>query len=190
MPRLPRLAAATALSLALCLPAATRADEVLDTIDAARAAFETGNVQATLDELAYAQQLVREIQAAELAAFLPEAPEGWSRNIRTDMGAALAMFGGGVGAEATYATGSQSFSITLMADNAMVQALAGMLGEAGLPEGAGRLIVGGETFLDQSGELTGLIDGRILIQASGAPSEVMVPVLETIDFAAMRANGG
>ena len=62
---------------------ATRAREVNVTgsrrlLDAARAAYEAGNIQDTLEELAYAQQLVREMKTAGLVDFLPDAPDGWT----------------------------------------------------------------------------------------------------------------
>lgn len=182
-----RIAFAAALALAMA-PMAAHADEVLETLDAARAAYEGGNIQDALEELAYAQQLMREMKTAGLTDFLPAAPAGWTREINTDMGAAMAMFGGGVGAEATYASGKDKFTVMLMADNAMVQGFAGMLSGAGFMIGK-RVRIGSEKFMDQDGELTGLIDSRILIQASGAPIAVMQPILEQIDFEAMADFG-
>ncbi|NDR59521.1 hypothetical protein [Aliiruegeria sabulilitoris] len=175
-------------ALAVFAPAAASADEVLETLDAARTAYEAGKMQQVLDELAYAQQLVREMKTAGLTDLLPPAPDGWSRLINTDLSAAMAMFGGGVGAEATYSRGQDSFTILLMADNAMVQGFAGMLGAAGLLVGK-QLRIGSETFIEQEGELTGLVDNRILVQANGAPLDVMQPILEQIDFDAMAGFG-
>lgn len=177
-----------AVALALTMPSIVAADEILETLDAARAAYESGDMQQALEELAYAQQLVRELKTAGLTDLLPAAPDGWSRAINTDMGAAMAMFGGGVGAEATYKSGQDSFTILLMADNAMVQGFAGMLGTAGLLVGK-QLSIGSQKFIEQEGELTGLVDNRILVQASGAPLEVMQPILEQIDFEAMAGFG-
>ncbi|SDK96314.1 hypothetical protein [Aliiruegeria lutimaris] len=177
-----------ASALAVLAPVTASADEILETLDAARAAYEAGQMQQVLDELAYAQQLVREMKTAGLTDLLPPAPEGWDRKINTDMGTAMAMFGGGVGAEATYSRGQDSFTILLMADNAMVQGFAGMLGAAGMLVGKQQRI-GAQTFIEQEGELTGLVDNRILVQASGAPLAVMQPILEQMDFDAMAGFG-
>ncbi|PRY25506.1 hypothetical protein CLV78_102686 [Aliiruegeria haliotis] len=176
-----------ALGVSLCAHTAV-ADEFLETLDAARVAYEDGNIQDTLEELAYAQQIVRDMKTAGFTDFLPPAPDGWTREINTDMGAAMAMFGGGVGAEATYAGNGESFNVTIMADNAMVQGFAGMLSGVGQLMGK-RVRVGSEKFMNQDGELTGLVDNRILVQASGAAVEVMIPVLEQIDFEAMGGFG-
>ncbi|MDV7142484.1 hypothetical protein R3X27_07290 [Tropicimonas sp. TH_r6] len=180
--------AVTIVALLGLAPFSVGADEVLETIDAAREAYEAGNMQDTLKELVSAQQLVQERKTAELTAFLPGPPDGWSREINTDMGAAMAMFGGGVGAEAVYASGKDRFTVLLMADNAMVQGFAGMLSGAGLMLGK-RIRIGSKTFMDQDGELTGLVDNRILVQSSGASVEVMRPILEQFDFDAMAEFG-
>jgi hypothetical protein len=182
--QMPRLLLVPVLSLGF-LASTVQADEVLETIDAARAAYEKGDIQDTMEELAFAQQLVRELKTAGLAAFLPEAPDGWTREINSEMGAAMAMFGGGVGSEATYASGADRFKVTLMADNAMVQAFAGMLANAGLMGLGKRVRIGSEKFMDQDGELTGLVDNRILVQSAGAPVETMTPILEAIDYEAL-----
>lgn len=183
-----RLFLTVALCLSIALPTVARADEFLETLDAARAAYEDGNIQDTLEELAYAQQLVREMKTEGLTAFLPEAPDGWAREVNTDMGAAMAMFGGGVGAEATYEGEGQRIKLTLMADNAMVQGFAGMLSGVGMIMGK-RERIGGEKFMNQDGELTGMVDNRVLVQASGAPVDVMKPLLEQIDFDALAGFG-
>ena len=185
--RLARVPAALALSLALALPA--QADEVEETIAAALEAYRAGDLNETAEELAYAQGLLQEMRAAGLSAFLPPAPAGWTREVDTEMSAGMGMMGGGSGAEATYSDGSDSFSITLMADNPMVAGLAGSLGALGMMGGGKRLRIAGERFIDQDGQIMAIIDDRILVQANGAATEVMVPVLETMDFGALAGFG-
>jgi hypothetical protein len=85
------------------------------------------------------------------------------------MNQGLAMLGGGTGAEAVYAGDGMRFIVTLMADNPMVGAMGAMLGNPMLMATAGEIVrVGRQKFVDQDGELTGLVDNRILVQASGA----------------------
>ena len=161
-----------------------QADEVTDTLQSAIESYEAGDVAYALEELAYAQQLMMAMKADGLAAFLPEAPDGWTREINTEMNAALAMMGGGTGAEARYSNDSQSFTITLTADSPMVGMFAGMFGNAAIlaAGGAKTIRVGRERFIDQDGQLTGLIENRILVQATGAEVDVMLPLIESIDF--------
>lgn len=165
------------------------ADEVVDTLSAALQAYEDGDIDYALEELDYARQLLKEMTAQELTAYLPDAPEGWTRELgESDMNAGLAMFGGGVGAEAEYSDGTETFTLQIMADNP-VAGFAGMAANAGLM-GMKMHRVGREKFFENDDQLIGLIDNRILIQAEGAAPEVMIPVLEAIDYKALAGFGG
>ena len=168
------------------LPLSATADEVADTIRSALDAYESGDAQYAAEELAYAQQLLREMKAVGLTGFLPPAPDGWTREDDTEMTANMGFMGGGVGAKATYTNGSDRFEITLMADNPMVAAMGGMFANAAAM-GIRQVRVGRERFASQDGQLTALIGNRVLVQASGAAPEVMVPVLEGIDYAGLSA---
>lgn len=178
--------AALATGLLCALPAA--ADEVVDTLNSAISAYEGGDVQYALEELAYAQQLLLSLKTNSLQAFLPEAPEGWTRTINEEMNTGLAMMGGGVGAEATYNTGTDDFTLRLMMDNPMVAALAGMIPNAAVM-GAKIERVGREKFMNQNGELTALIGNRVLVQASGGELSTMLDFLKTMDFGALADFG-
>lgn len=173
---------------AFLTPTLAAADDVVETLNSALKAYEEGDIKYTLEELEYAKQLLQAMKTQDLTAFLPAAPDGWVREVSTEMNAGLAMFGGGAGAEATYSKGSDSFSVSIMADNPMVAALSGMMANAGLM-GAKLERVGRMKYLNQDGELSGVVDGRILIQASGAEPDVMIPVLETIDHRALEGFG-
>jgi hypothetical protein len=168
------------------VPLSAAADEIADTIRSALSAYESGDAQYAAEELAYAQQLLREVKAAGLTGFLPPAPDGWTRADDTEMTANMGFMGGGVGAKATYTNGTDTFEIMLMADNPMVAAMGGMFANAAAM-GIRQIRVGRERFADQDGQLTALIGNRVLVQASGASADVMVPVLEGIDYAGLSA---
>jgi len=179
-----------ALLAATQLAAPARADEISDTIQSALDAYNSGDIKYATEELAFAQQQLQALKADGLSAFLPEAPEGWTRTINTDMNAGLAMMGGGTGTEATYAGADQSFTLTITADNPMVGSFAAMFGNSVMMASMGKITrVGREKFVDQEGNLTGVVDGRILIQAQGAAADVMIPVLATMDFATIATFG-
>lgn len=173
-------------------------DEVTEAIDSAREAYEAGDIRYATDELNFALQLLGEMKAGSLQSFLPEPLEGWTRELDDGASASMAMMGGGVVAEARYtddptrdAEGEKTFSITLVADNPMVGAMSGMLGNVAMitASGAKMVRVGREKFLDQDGELTGLIGNRVLVQAKGNDPDVIIAHLETMDFRAL-ANFG
>lgn len=183
--RFPFLAAALLL---VPLPAA--ADDITDALTAAIAAYEAGDVPDALGEVAYATQLLNALQAEGLTAFLPEALAGWQREISTDASASLGFMGGGTAAEASYTGPGGGFTITIMADNPMVASMGALLGNAALMGSMGQLErINRENFMNSDGELSGLIGGRILIQASGRDTDAMIAHLETMDFRALEDFG-
>ncbi|TYB82195.1 hypothetical protein FVF75_05560 [Maritimibacter fusiformis] len=177
---------ATLFSLALVsMSNPALADEVTDTLTSAMDAYEEGDIDYAIEELDYAKQLLQAMKTAELTAFLPEAPAGWTREVSEEMNTGLAMLGGGMGAEAEYSDGADSFTITIMANNPMVTAMGAMVSNAAML-GMKLERVGRQKFVNDDGELTGLVDNRILIQASGADVDLMVGVLENIDYEALE----
>lgn len=173
-------------ALSLALPAA--ADEISDTLQGALDAYEAGDAAFALEELDYARQLLLALRTGALVGFLPEAPDGWTREVNTEMNAGLAMMGGGTGAEAVYRGGGETITLQLMADTPMVGALGGMIGNAAI-YGARVERIGREKFMLRNDELTGLVGNRILVKASGAAPEAMIPLVEQIDFRALTSFG-
>lgn len=177
------VAAALAISVSTA-----QADDITEALESAIQAYEDGDTQYALEELEFAKQLLQAMKTDELVQFLPDAPDGWSREVNTEMNAGLAFMGGGSGAEATYDGDGQSITITMMADNPMVAGMAGMIGNAGLM-GAQVERLGRQKFMIMEGEISGLVDNRILIQASGGDVDDMLELLETMDFRALGKFG-
>ncbi|NNK77450.1 MAG: hypothetical protein HKP40_01935 [Litoreibacter sp.] len=166
------------------------ADEVTDAISGAMTAYEEGDIAYATDELKFALQLLNEMKADTLVQFLPDALDGWSRELNTDMGAGLAMMGGGTGAAASYSNGSTEFTITLMADSPMVASMGSMLGNAAIMNAGGKMVrVGREKFFTQNDQLMALIGNRVLVQADGDDQQVMIAHLETMDFRELSRFG-
>lgn len=162
------------------------ADEVSDTLSSAMQAYEDGDIKYAIEELDYAKQLLQAMNTAQLAGFLPEPPDGWTREItESEANVGLAMLGGGSSSEAVYTKDSDRVTVTLIADSPMVTMFGGMIANAAMM-GMKLHRVGREKFVDNDGELTTLIDNRILIQAKGAAPEVMIPILEGIDIKALQ----
>ena len=171
-----------AVTLGFTVSAAS-ADEVTETLQNAIGAYEEGDIQYALEELAYAQQLLKEMKSGELEEFLPEAPAGWTRTIDPGEAAGLAVLGG-TGASAIYQSDAGSrFTLNIMVDNPMITGMAGIFSNPAVLASQGKLgRVGREKFLIQGNQLTGKIDGRIMIQAEGAVADEMIPIIEQIDF--------
>lgn len=173
-----------ALFLTPALPLA--ADEVSDALQAATDAYAAGDLGKTAASLTMATQALGTLQAGLLSALLPEAPEGWTRTLTEDFAESFGIMGGGSGAEARYENADQSvsFTISFVADNPMVGAMAGMLGNAQMMAMMGKVeMVGDQPVLNADGTLQALVNARVLFQAQGADAEVMLPLVQTIDFA-------
>ncbi|HBZ42836.1 MAG TPA: hypothetical protein DEO85_01995 [Maritimibacter sp.] len=177
------------LALALALAATPAlADDVTDTLSSALQAYEDGDIDYAMEELDYAKSLLKAMKTQALGQFLPDAPEGWTREIDTEVSGALGMMGGGTGAQAEYTNGSEKIELMIMANNPMVTAFGGMLANAAM---LGMKVerVGREKFLWDDDQLTGLIDNRILIQAEGGDKDMLLTLVGEIDFEALENFG-
>lgn len=163
------------------------ADEFTEALEAASEAYADGDIDGASEELAYASQLLQRMKADQFAQLLPEALDGWNLDVDVEATAAMGMFGGGTTATGEYSNGSERFKITMMADNPSVMSMAGMLSNPQMMASMGEIIrINRQSFVDQDGEITGIVNGRILIQASGsAAREDIVAHLETMNFRAM-----
>ena len=178
------------LAALLLLPLPAAADDITDALSAAIAAYEAGDIPDALGEVAYATQLLNALQAEGLTEFLPEPLAGWQREVSTDGAASMGFLGGGTAAEATYTGPGGRFTLTLMADNPMVASMAGILGNAALIGSMGQLErINRENFMNSNGDLSGLIGGRILIQATGSDTDAMIAHIEQMDFRALEDFG-
>lgn len=178
--------ALASLFLSLALP--LHADEVSDALQAAIDAYAAGDIGKTTTSITLATQALAGLQNGLLSALLPEPPEGWTRTLTEDYAQTFGMVGGGSGAEARYENSDQSvsFTISYVADNQMVGAMAGMLGSAQMMAMMGKVeMIGDQPVLNADGSLQALVNMRVLFQAQGADAEVMLPVVKTIDFATL-----
>ena len=66
-----------ALAVILTLATAANADEVTDQLDAARKAYDAGDLRATVDNLNFAVAAIKGLESARLLKLLPEPLAGW-----------------------------------------------------------------------------------------------------------------
>lgn len=165
------------------MASAASADEVEDTLNAALDAYTSGDLQYALDEIAYATQLINELKAQGLSGYLPAAIPPWTMVINDEPNASLGFLGGGVAVEAEYTNGSDSFTISMMADNQMVASMSGILGNSNLMASMGAIErINRQSFLNQDGDLSTLVGNRVLIQANGDPLQAIIDHLATVDY--------
>lgn len=149
-----------------------RADEFTDQLDTARQYYEQGDYVAASEELRFALQSLQARVAERFVGTFPEPPAGWRAGEVEIQGGATFM-GGGVALERTYANDAGArVKATLIANNAMVQSMAGMIELMATQPGARRVRLGRDNAVvsfdagARSGKGT-LVVGRALIQLDG-----------------------
>lgn len=179
-----------ALATTLSLPIAAQADEITDTLQAAIDAYSEGDVVFALEELDFARQKLMALRAEAFQEFLPDAPDGWTREVETEMQAGLAMMGGGMGASAEYRApdGSQYYSITMMADNAMVASMGAMVANAAAM-GMKVERVGRQRVALNDDQAMALVGNRILVTIDGSDEALLLEAMGRIDFDALSNFG-
>lgn len=162
------------------------ADEFEEAVEGALDAYRKGEVSTARDDLTYAIGLLNQLKAEELAGFLPEPLEGWTRELEEAASTGMAMFGGGTGASASYSRGDEEFTLTLMADSPMISGMAAMFSGMASMAGSQSLRIQRQQFAISDGEISGVIDGRILVQAEGTASTAdMQAHIEAMDLSAL-----
>jgi hypothetical protein len=176
------LAAAVFASFHLVSPAS--ADSVSDALQAATDAYAAGDLKAATASVATASAGLAVLQSEKLVAFLPEAPDGWTREASPDFAAGMAIMGGGSGTEMRYTNADgNSFTITIMADNPMVSGMLGIFASDVMMASMGKVIeVEGAKLIDQDGTILSVVGQSIMVQASGLDTPTMLPIVSAVDF--------
>ncbi|MFV0244602.1 MAG: hypothetical protein ACK5IB_06205 [Qingshengfaniella sp.] len=181
----------TALALAALLvlsPALAPADEISDTLAAARSAYDEGDIARALEELSFAQALLQDMRTDSLSQYLPPAPEGWTSEQHNVTSSLIAFAPNAIGSAADYSDGTDVFTLTISIDNPLMAMFSQMASNPMLARAAGASLdrLGDTKVLNMDGTLTTVIASRILVQAEGAPVEIMMPIYSMIDFAGLE----
>lgn len=161
-------------------------DEVETTLEAALEAYREGDLEMAAEEVEYAQQLMAQLKTQQLAGFLPEPLDGWTR----EEGETGGMPGlGGMMASATYTGPEHRVEIQIMADNQMVASMMMMFNNAAMIGQMGELMrVGRQKVIrTNEDELQTMLDNNVLVSISGdAPVETKTAYLEKMDLEALE----
>lgn len=156
------------MCLALVLVAGSaQADDVEDSINAALEAYRAGDIKAAKEEIDFASQLLGQLQAEGLSDFLPQALDGWERELEDTQ--SVAAFGGGQIASAIYRKDGKSVEIQLMAGNQMVTAMASMFSNPALMGSMGKVkrINRQKVVVTPQGEVNTMVN-QVMVQISGS----------------------
>ncbi len=175
---------ATVAAALLALPA--QADEFTDTIEAAMEAYEAGDIKAAKEEIDFAAQLLGQMKAEGLTAFLPEALDGWEREVGETQ--SMAALGGGQMASATYTKDGKKVEIQLMAGNQLVTSMGAMFSNPALMGAMGKVkrINRQKVVVTNDGEINTLVN-QVMVQIQGnAELEVKEAYFEALDLPGLK----
>lgn len=183
------------LALAYCLALGhlpANADEVMENLDAAKKAYQAGNVQETKEILDYVSVLLGQSRNKTLASFLPAAQAGWRRKIAdtSKNAAAMAMMGGGAVVEATYrGPAGEHVKVQIMADTPLVGMFAMQLRNPAIMAQMGKVkrIKGQKVLIAKNGEVKTMVANRFVIMIDGkAPVETKLAYYRGINMDGLK----
>jgi hypothetical protein len=185
MPMLRILFAAVFLA-ALVLPALA-ADKILDTIDAARKAYQAGDMANAKQSLDLASQLIAQKNAEGFVALLPAPLAGWKAEKAQASAVGAAMFGGASAASRSYSNAKgDTVEVSITGDSAMIMQFAPMLNNPAMAGAMGKLVrVGDQRAIQtQDGDIMLLVANKFLINVHGsADAASKLSYAQAIDIA-------
>jgi hypothetical protein len=158
----------------LCLAAAVvpaAADDILDSIDAARKAYQAGDLANAKQSLDLASQLIGQKNAESFATLLPAALPGWTAEKAQANAVGAAMFGGASAASRTYTNAKgDSVEVSITGDSAMVMQFGPMLNNPALAGAMGKLIrIGNQRAVQTNdGDVMMLVANKFMVQVHGS----------------------
>ena len=179
------------LALALAAPAAV-GDEITDQIQSALEAYEQHDYQGAIGDLNFAVAQIREILNAQNAQLLPEPLEGWSASEVENVGAAMAMLGGGTSMTRRYARDDEALEINITANSPWIAGMMQMMTNPMLMAGNPNLkpyrykrINGMKESSDGHVEVTLALASQIMVKVTGdnlSDAAVIEQYLDAMDF--------
>ena len=194
-----RRALTLALTACLCATGLARADEVTDQMDAARKAYETGELRTAIETLNFAVAKIQERMTANLVKLLPEPLDGWTADEPESQSGGMAAMITGTTLTRRYAReDGAEITLSLMADSPLMPMLTMAMsmpfvmqsnqdmktysfkGYRGMMEHAAN---------SEDYEITLMVGNRLVIQGKGsrlADSKPIEDYLERLDLEAIQ----
>ena len=163
-------AGAAVLALA-AFPAAV-ADEVIDAIDQARKAYQSGNLGEAKQSLDLASQLIGQKNAEGFALLLPKALPGWKQE-KTDTAAmGTSMFGASMATGRYTNAKGDDLEIQITGDSAMIAPLAAVFANPQFAGAMGKIVrVGNQrAIVTKEGDVQMVVNNKFLIVVQGSGS--------------------
>lgn len=166
-------------------------DDVTAELVAGVKAYLDGNIAEAKSTLEFAVQLISQLKAKGLSAFLPAAiSDEWTRTEGDTQAVGAAMFGGGISASAKYAKGSEECTVTITGDSPMIQSFSMMLSNPAIASASGnsmKRVNGERVMISSNGEIQTTVNNFFIQYAGNCSEEDKLKHVENTDFAGLKA---
>lgn len=181
-----RIVLSAAAIAALVLPVLA-ADDILDAIDAARKAYQAGDMANAKQSIDTASQLIAQKNAEAFSALLPAPLAGWKAEKAQANAVGAALLGGASSASRSYSNAKgDTVEVTITGDSALIMQFGPMLNNPAMAGAMGKLIRVGDQRAIQTndGDVMMLVANKILVQVQGsAEAPAKLSYAQAIDVA-------
>jgi len=161
----------TALLLAaLCLPPAWAADDVLDAIEQARKAYQSGDLANAKQSLDLASQLIGQKNAEAFAALLPAPLNGWTAEKAQTSSVGVVGFGASTASRTYTNAKGDTVDVQITGDSAMVTQFSTLLANPQIAGAMGKIVrVGNQRAIQNAdGDVNMVIANKYMVVVSGS----------------------
>jgi hypothetical protein len=151
--------------------AAFAADDILDAMDQARKAYQSGDMANAKQQLDLASQLIGQKNAEGFVKLLPEALPGWTAEKAQAQAIGAVMFGGASSASRSYSNAKgDHVEISITGDSAMLMQFATLLNNPALAGAMGKLVkVGGlRAIQNHDGDVIVVVANKFVVNVQGS----------------------
>jgi hypothetical protein len=181
-----RVVAASLLLAAFAVPAFA-ADDILDAIDGARKAYQSGDMQNAKQSLDLASQLIGQKNAEAFAALLPAPLAGWKGEQAQTNAVGAAVLGGASAASRSYTDEKgANVEVSITGDSAMLMQFGPMLNNPALAGAMGKLIkIGNQRAIQtHDGDVLMVVGNKFMVHVQGsADAAAKLAYAQAVDVA-------
>jgi hypothetical protein len=176
-----------ALAVSAAAISARAADDIVDAIDQARKAYQSGDLAGAKQSLDLASQLIGQKNAESFVALLPAPLAGWKAEKAQANAIGAAMLGGASAASRQYTNAKgDTVEVSITGDSAMIMQFAPMLSNPAMAGAMGKLVrVGNQRGIQsQDGDIMMLVANKYLVNVQGsADAAVKLSYAQAVDVA-------
>jgi hypothetical protein len=172
--------------LAAAAVPARAADDVIDAIEQARKAYQSGDLTAAKQSLDLASQLIGQKNAESFAALLPPPMSGWKAEEAQTSALGQVAFGASQASRRYTNAKDEHVEVQITGDSAMILQMATLLNNPAIAGAMGKLIkVGSQRAIQtREGDVNIVVNNKFLVTVNGsAPAEAKLGYANAVDYA-------